>query len=81
MPESAAGNDDARRDLQLRRAEPVGAVAERLRAPRDIASSESEATVGMSMQPMTRPAESALKMLDLDPEVAAGLGVKNVRAK
>ena len=33
-----------------------------------IASSESDATVGISMTPMTMPAESALKMLDVDAD-------------
>ena len=70
-PGEGGREHDPQGDVELRGAEPEGALAERLRAPTDIASSATEATVGTIMKPMTMPAASTLKMLTFDAEEVA----------
>ena len=79
IPETAAGTTIRVATCTL--VEPSAyAPSRRSRGTAPIASSESEATVGISITPMTRPAESVLKMSTWIP-MSRSSGVMNVSAK
>ena len=63
------GDHHPRRDLQLRGAQCVGALRAATCGTADIASSESEATVGTIMKPITSPAARDVEDLDARAEV------------
>ncbi len=76
------GHHHARRHLQLVAAQRQ-APSRRPPGTADIASSDSEATVGRIMIPITRPAESALKTPGFSPmnQMSWSSGVTKVSAK
>ena len=81
MPDSAAGNT-TRTATCKREAPSPKAPSRRPAGTADIASSETEATVGRTMKPITIPADRALKTPTSKPSRSRSTtGVKNVRAK
>ncbi len=81
MPESAAGKTTRRETWSLEAPSP-NAPSRSDCGTADIASSDTEAIVGITMKPMTIPAESALKISTLAPRASRRIsGVKKVSAK